>query len=126
MLALASKLRGARIQQPTIDDDKWLLVQLPTRLPPLKQATVAENPSPDHVSSGDDPRWYHQQAAGAAAVSLPSVRRDRFDDALRGSVPGRLGKLVLYRSGKAALVLEDPEGEPAVRTNFLSVTARAR
>jgi hypothetical protein len=109
--------------QQQSSDGEWLLVQLPTRLPPLQRSAENPGPPPETVSSsqtaypvpsGDDPRSWHQPTA-AAAVSLPSVRSDRFDDALRGSASGRLGKLVLYKSGKARLVLEGPGGEETVR-----------
>jgi hypothetical protein len=110
--------------QSTVFDDDWLLVQLPTRLPALREASitpdaaVSSNVAWPAAGFGDDP-------TAAVAVSLPSARTDRFDDALRRSAPGRLGRLVVYKSGRAKLVLEGPDGTPAVRA-FLATRSFER
>jgi len=89
----------------------WFLLQLPTRLPPLKSAPVSTNSglSPTGVTSDSSLMPQTQ-----TRVSVPSLRKDRFDNALCGAAPGRLGKLVTYKSGKTILLLEDETGALSV------------
>lgn len=48
-------------------------------------------------------------------VATQSLQTSGFDNSLSGAVPGRLGKIKVYESGKTVLVFEGPDGQPAVR-----------
>jgi hypothetical protein len=95
------------------DQDSWFLVQLPTRLPPLQQ-NVPEAPAPG--SDNDDPTTEEVTSGEAnpmqeiSEVVTPPVASNSFDNAFENAVPGRLGKLVVYKSGKTVLVMEGPDG----------------
>lgn len=96
------------------EQDSWFLVQLPTRLPPLQQ-NVPEGPAPG--SDNDEPVTTDEVTSAEAnpmqiisEVVTPPVVSTSFDNALVNSVPGRLGKLVVYKSGKTVLVMEGPDG----------------
>jgi hypothetical protein len=81
--------------------DDWFLVQLPTRLPPMQLRT-----EPDVVSSSE-------------TVSVPAIKPNAYDDILTKAVPGKLGKIQVYKSGKTVLLLQGHDGSPAVSTFVL-------
>jgi hypothetical protein len=90
----------------------WFLVQLPTRLPPLQKPVeqtgeLAAVPSAPEVET--------------TKVNVSPTQTDRFDNSLATAVPGRLGKIVVYSSGKTVLVLEGPDGGPSVSTHRMLV-----
>jgi hypothetical protein len=95
------------------EQDSWFLVQLPTRLPPLQQ-NVPEGPAPG--SENAEPTTEEVTSVEAnpmqkiSEVVTPPVVSTSFDNALVNAVPGRLGKLVVYKSGKTVLVMEGPDG----------------
>jgi RNA polymerase III RPC4 len=102
--------------------DSWFLVQWPTRLPPIQQQHAAPKSKDDNMVVDDE------AAAGDAAVgkgtttheetamvATAPVQLNAFDNVLTNAVPGRVGKLKIYKSGKSVLVLEGPDGAPAVR-----------
>lgn len=112
--SLTTQLRGTKVVTDEADprlaipEDEWMFVQLPTRLPPLQSVP---QPPPEPVSSAS----LRGSEDGAVPVNLPSVRADRFDHSLVRAVPGRLGRLAVYKSGRMELLLEGPDGEPTVR-----------
>jgi hypothetical protein len=99
------------------EQDSWFLVQLPTRLPPLQQQNVPAGPAPG--SETDEPPSTEEVTSAGPIVNpdlmisevvTPPVGLTSFDNALVNAVPGRLGKLVVYKSGKTVLVMEGPDG----------------
>ena len=110
------------------EENGWFLVQLPTRLP---KTVKDESPEPESADSDSahlagataapDAVTSNQPTLTSAAaelattqVTLPPVQTDRFDNNLTTAVPGRLGKIIVYKSGKTVLVLEGPSGKPKV------------
>jgi hypothetical protein len=95
------------------EQDSWFLVQLPTRLPPLQQ-NVPEGPAPGSENDKPTPQEVTSGIANPmriiSEVVTPPVVSTSFDNALVNAVPGRLGKLVVYKSGKTVLVMEGPDG----------------
>ena len=110
------------------EQDSWFLVQLPTRLPPLKQNAVADRadivPSAagvDGIIDVDNPNANNLAADGTpiegaiAEVITPPVVANSFDNSLVNAAPGRLGKILVYKSGKTVLVMDGPDGTGKVR-----------
>jgi len=100
-------------------DGEWILLQLPTRLPPVRQrhgeATDTYQASPTGpVSPSSQQQQQQQQQTDAHQVNVSPLQTDRFDNTLANAIPGRLGKLIVYKSGKVVLVLERPGGSPPV------------
>jgi hypothetical protein len=99
------------------EQDSWFLVQLPTRLPPLQQnvpegtAQGSDNdePTTEEVTSGEG-----NPMQIISELVTPPVQANSFDNALVNAVPGRLGKLVVYKSGKTVLVMDGPDGTDKV------------
>jgi hypothetical protein len=97
------------------DRESWFLVQLPTRLPPL-QKRFADN----NHSDGEDPDVQEIEApmsstdannAGAISeVITPPVMTSSFDNILETVAPGRIGKILVYKSGKTVLLIDGDEG----------------
>jgi hypothetical protein len=103
-----------------LERNSWFLVQFPTRLPPLQQNT------PDApITQGEGEEEETETAAKGipiptvAEVATPPVVVNSFDNSLWNAVPGRLGKLVVYKSGKTVLVLEGPDGSQKVGSNAI-------
>lgn len=101
------------------EHNSWFLVQLPTRLPPLLPKTV-DGPVP--VLSSDDPRGgdgtngsENNQEIALSDVVTPPVATKSHDNILTKTAPGRIGKIVVYKSGRTVLKMEGPYGtEPIV------------
>ncbi|KAL3937331.1 MAG: hypothetical protein SGBAC_007540 [Bacillariaceae sp.] len=93
--------------------DDWLLVQLPTRLPPLRQKVdesvaamnVDEDEEREQVTSSTE----ETTSAYSEVVTHPVVPGG-FDNALLSAAPGRIGKMIVYKSGKTVLVMEGTDG----------------
>lgn len=85
-----------------------LLVQLPTRLPPIISATRPDEVHKDSVVTEEE----------AVQVSTPAVELGAFDNQLTDAQPGRLGKILVYKSGRTVLVWESAPGEPVVYMNI--------
>lgn len=93
--------------------DDWFLVQLPTRLPPLRQKVdesvaamnVDEDEEREQVTSSTD----ETTSAYSEVVTHPVVPGG-FDNALLSAAPGRIGKMIVYKSGKTVLVMEGTDG----------------
>ena len=112
--------------------ESFFLVQLPTRLPNLvQQASVTSSKLKPKGEHGDSDAAQQQQQPeeskiqDAASSSLPTptaevatapVSTQCFDNTMGTAIPGRLGKLVVYKSGKTVLVLQGPDGSPEVRS----------
>jgi hypothetical protein len=101
----------------------WFLVQFPTRLPPLRSSLGdSANNNPDTTTAAGTGGDEEELAAlnqtmklDTAEVATPPVRVDCFDNAMSSALPGRLGKIKVYKSGKTILVLTAPDG---TQTNF--------
>jgi RNA polymerase III RPC4 len=108
------------------ENNSWFLVQLPTRLPPLQSSALSisnndnNQDAPNYIGSGGDD-W----GAAASATEQPATMQplvtiadvatapvivDSFDNALVSARAGRLGRFVVYKSGKTVLILETPDG----------------
>ena len=101
------------------EKDSWFLVQLPTRLPPLRSSMVEQDGPPE---PGDDdgttlPTHADQTTTlqetakiDTAEVATPPVRVECFDNAMTSAIPGRMGKIRVHQSGKTVLVLTATDG----------------
>lgn len=106
--------KDAKLRQE--ERDSWFLVQMPTRLPELKStgnaavpdAVKSENPL---VASSLTPDTAQSMPTN---VATPATVTNGFDNALSGVTPGRLGKIVVYKSGKTELVMGGDNGSPEV------------
>jgi hypothetical protein len=104
------------------EKDAWFLVQLPTRLPPLKKKVSAEGVA-SSASSGQQPDQVQSiqlesvQSEGEIPVNsisdvvTPPMLGDAFDNQLATAEPGKIGKILVYKSGKTVLVMEGQGGE---------------
>jgi hypothetical protein len=101
------------------DKDSWFLVQLPTRLPPIQQQDA---PHPTELKSEklDDGGNFLAHHDEVAAVATAPMQVNAFDNALTNAVPGRIGTIKLYKSGKTVLVLEGANGTPSVSNGTLN------
>lgn len=101
--------------------DSWFLMQLPTRLPPLKQrnpaATVSMNIDNDEADVAMNPAF---PTSSISEVVTQPVVTSGFDNVLLSAPPGRIGKIVVYRSGKTVLVVEGPNNSKVGFRNFVS------
>ena len=100
--------------------DEWFLLQLPTRLPPLKGSSSA---AAKQVSDPTDEAG-SSSVSQAPQVSVAPVHENRFDNALATAVPGQLGKLVTYKSGRSELILEGPNGAPRIRMDLTEYSSK--
>jgi hypothetical protein len=89
-------------------------MQLPTRLPPLKPNAPH---APLFSTDGDDETKEEATAsnevnpmASISEVVTQPVVATNFDNTLSHTAAGKLGKIVVYKSGKTVLVMEGPEG----------------
>ena len=101
------------------EDDSWFLFQLPTRLPPLVASPEPEKSDEimaDAASSSD-------AAVETPDVVTPSTITTHFDNALSQAPAGRLGKIVVYKSGKTVLRMGGDDGTPEVRTYDLQMVS---
>eukprot|EP00980_Cylindrotheca_fusiformis_P031217 scaffold26002_cov215-Cylindrotheca_fusiformis.AAC.1 len=93
----------------TWEQDSWFLMQLPTRLPPLRQKTTTSVLSMDvDDEQVDDVPSAAVPASSIADVVTKPVATSAFDNVLLNAPPGRIGKMVVYKSGKTFLVIESP------------------
>jgi hypothetical protein len=97
-------------------DDSWFFVQMPTRLPPLKQQQQHQV----LLRNDDSPLTPKtDQHDCVSDVVTPSVDINAFDNALINCTPGRLGKIKVYASGRTVLVVEGEDGQPSVSWGLL-------
>ena len=113
-------------------------MQLPTRLPSLKQqqrqttATTLDGSSTNAVMP--EQSTSSSQVAGGgnvvdgghsasndgtdggyfSEVVTSPIKTDGFDNQLQNAAPGKLGKIEVYKSGRMVLVMDDPNGGPEV------------
>ena len=97
------------------EEDSWFLVQLPTRLPPLRQIEPEVQIVPSSTVDGSGDSMADENAAetsdpSIADVVTPPVVPNSFDNSLANAEPGRLGKILVYKSGKTVLVMDGPNG----------------
>jgi hypothetical protein len=105
-----------------VEQDSWFLVQLPTRLPRVVQQsddTNTGNVNNDNNSGPMDVSDAQQQqpvpTAATADVRTAPVQTTSFDNVLSSAKPGRIGRMLVYKSGKTVLVLEGKHiGDPPV------------
>mmetsp|Transcript_18953 Transcript_18953/g.30567 ORF Transcript_18953/g.30567 Transcript_18953/m.30567 type:complete len:434 (-) Transcript_18953:562-1863(-) len=96
------------------EKDSWFLVQLPTRLAPLQKrrqettTTAAEGGDP---AEGNETEDVVPSLANISEVCVPPVTTDTFDNALETAAPGRIGKILVYKSGKTVLVMDGQDGK---------------
>ena len=85
------------------ENNSWFLLQMPTRLPTLPGVT---SPGDGHSSGGNNEP---AKMTTSDVVTAP-LRSDCFDNSLVQATPGRIGKFVVYESGKTVLVLNGQDG----------------
>lgn len=98
------------------EEDSWFIFQFPTRLPNLKStgavvpdSVKSEEPLPVVSSvSPDTPQ------STAVDVATPCTDTNGFDNSMSSAPAGRLGKIVVYKSGKTVLVMGGENGSPEV------------
>lgn len=87
--------------------ESLFLLQFPTRLPPLAGAAPV-------ITEGATTRTAVAAADAVdttiAEVATPPVRKECFDNSLATATPGRIGKFVVYQSGKTVLILHGQDG----------------
>ena len=106
--------RDARLRNQ--EEDSWFIFQFPTRLPNLKSTGVvvpdavkSEEPLPVVLSlTPDTPQ------STAVDVATPCTDTNCFDNSLSSAPAGRLGKIVVYKSGKTVLVMGGENDSPEV------------
>jgi hypothetical protein len=98
--------------------DDWFLVQLPTRLPPLRKK-VDETVTAMQVDGEEEERKQvtttEEPASAYSEVVTHPVAPGGFDNALLSAAPGRIGKMVVYKSGRTVLVMEGADGSTVRR-----------
>lgn len=109
-------------------DDSWFLVQLPSRLPPLRQKELdSQEAVPDAIPSSGGPATsanangtsnIHPMRQLSDVVTHP-VLADKFDNELASAAPGKIGRILVYKSGKTVLEMESAGGEKVRRVNSI-------
>lgn len=98
-------------------DNSWFIVQLPTRLPPMESNFDNENPGEisGNATNIDENIIEKKEKSPAkdsnimhniSSVAIPPIITNNFDNALCSVAPGKVGKIVAYKSGKTVLVIE--------------------
>jgi hypothetical protein len=119
-------LRTASAEQRKEEQFSWMTFKLPTRLPRLaphctlsgramKNESGANNESTDDFMGGVDPGDMDMPDAvpsstTSAPIATPTVETTAtsgfgFDDTLKDAAPGKYGKIVVHKSGKAYLIV---------------------
>jgi hypothetical protein len=102
--------------------DSWFLVQLPTRLPPLKAKTEdTPNAMDIHDNKRDNVTSPDVQLSSISEVVTQPVSEISFDNVLKSAAAGRIGKIVVYKSGKTVLMMKGPNDEKEVRMIYLKL-----
>lgn len=97
--------------------ESFFLFQFPTRLPALvqKSLTNKDKNDRDHVDGGtmakDNTEGAESSEMRVADVSTSPIQQGRFDNTMADATPGKLGKILVYKSGKTVLLLQGPKGE---------------
>lgn len=101
------------------ESNSWFLVQLPTRLPPLKQNNSASSKSNTIGEADEEVDAMLAEAprsSDAATTSIfsevitPPVMASNFDNTLETVAPGQIGRILVYKSGRTVLVMDGPDG----------------
>ena len=99
------------------EQNSWFLVQLPTRLPPLQPRT-ADGPattfSMDHPMDDGRTNDDSNQPPSISEVATPPVAAKTHDSILANTAAGRIGKIIVYKSGKTVLKMEGPDGSSPI------------
>jgi hypothetical protein len=101
------------------ENNSWFLVQLPTRLPPMqKNFSHHENENDDAEGREIADRNTTMDSTPSSAnnnvmnnlseVAVPPVTTSCFDHGLDKNAPGKIGKILVYKSGKTVLVIDGP------------------
>lgn len=113
------------------EKNSWFLVQLPTRLPAMQmnfnfsETRAGENDEMDNVENYDNvaesaPSSSDNNNAinNISEVVVPPVTTGSFDNGLDKIAPGRIGKILVYKSGKTVLVMDGPDGKKVSFVSF--------
>mmetsp|Transcript_1265 Transcript_1265/g.1443 ORF Transcript_1265/g.1443 Transcript_1265/m.1443 type:complete len:430 (+) Transcript_1265:39-1328(+) len=107
------------------EKNAWFMVQLPTRLPPLQKKSFS-NQNDDvaaggrggaRITEGSDTVNETTSSSDTnilnniSEVIVPPVTTSNFDNGLDTIAPGRIGKIVVYKSGKTILVVDSPDSK---------------
>ena len=112
--------KDAKLRQE--ERDSWFILQFPTRLPELQGTGTA---IPDPIKS-EDPMVVSSLVPDATqsmpdSVSTPSTVNGTFDNSMARAPAGRLGKIVVYKSGKTELVMGDDDGSQEVNSRSMRI-----
>jgi len=120
-----SKIEGIRDE-----NNSWFLVQLPTRLPPMqKDFSCNENDNDDadggevgdqNVTTGSAPSSSastNNVMNNISEVAVPPVTTSCFDHGLDKNAAGRIGNILVYKSGKTVLVMDGPDDKVSMNVN---------
>ena len=102
------------------ENNSWFLVQLPSRLPPMQKDMSHHKNEESELEEGDrnDPSASSSTIdhSNLSEVAVPPVTTNCFDNSLHKNAPGRIGKILVYKSGKTVLVMDGPDD--TVRSNL--------
>lgn len=104
--------------EDTAEKKSWFLVQLPTRLPPMEKnddiavsggaiEQTEENDTIKEKTSTSD----NNMMNNLSSVAVPPVTTSNFDNGLATIAPGRIGKIVVFKSGKTILVIDSQDSK---------------
>jgi hypothetical protein len=108
------------------EQNNWFLVQLPTRLPALKQNIADAAPGDEGEANEETSGNEIIVADSVAEVATAPIVANSFDDILLRTAPGRIGKIKVYKSGKTVLVMDSPDESKQVSVATLLPLVRAR
>jgi hypothetical protein len=102
------------------ENNSWFLVQLPTRLPPMQKNVSRQENDNDDAEGGEGANRNTAMDSTASSandntmnnlseVAVPPVTTSCFDHGLDKNAPGKIGKILVYKSGKTVLVLDGPD-----------------
>ena len=109
-----------KVQDLRDENNSWFLVQLPTRLPPMqKEFSCSESDHDDTKENDPSEQTIIQDSVAPSTnsnflnhiseVAVSPVTTSCFDNSLNKKAPGRVGKIVVYKSGKTVLVMDGPD-----------------
>ena len=101
--------KDAKLRQE--ERDSLFLIQFPTRIPAIQSTGV---PIPDPIKSEEPSLTPDNAQSMPMDVTTPSTNTNNFDNALSRAPAGRLGKFVVYKSGKTELVMGGVNGASEV------------
>lgn len=88
----------------------WMLFKFPTRIPPLDTDSSLQGRKMKSNVNAEEEVENGTPDTALFAGSDERAPSTQYDDAMKDIAPGRYGKIVIYKSGKAVLVIGENEG----------------